>query len=547
VYNPRPMRAILKATVAAMLLIATSPFVAAALLPDGKELEAQHARIGSILISRKNIFDPSDPHEDHWPYRLANSLHMVTREEVIRRELLFHEGDLYEQKVIDESERNLRSLRVIYHVRIRPIAYHDGVVDLEVTSQDTWTLRPSVNLSRAGGNNAFSFSFSEQNLLGRLKILQIAQRSDVDRTTTQLQYLDPRILGSRFALRTYYADSSDGVSWGLFTARPFYSLDSRWSMNAGGEKVELVSKLYGEGDVISEFHRQTDTLTLTYGISSGLVGTNVVRFLFGYSYLSNQFERDSDQIGFGTTPVPENQKFSGPIFTLQTLKTQFIKVTNYNQFDREEDINLGNDLSASVWLSLKDFEAYTSQVILNLNDTVGIPISERTNFLYSGSLTGRVGSGDVENVVLAQAMETYCRVTPRQTFYGRLGLDVGINLDGQNQFLLGGDSGLRGYPTRQFDGDRRLLLTLEHRFFSDIEVLRLVRVGFAGFYDVGDAWYGTSEKLSDLHSDFGVGLRFGVVRSSVANISRLDLAYSVDAAQTDSPRFMILFGTAVKF
>ena len=93
-------------------------------------------------------------------------------------------------------------------------------------------------------------------------------------------------------------------------------------------------------------------------------------------------------------------------------------------------------------------------------------------------------------------MEVYCRATPRQTFYARLGLDVGENLDPQNQLLLGGDNGLRGYPTRQFDGNRRALLTLEHRFFSDIEVFRLIRIGFAGFADVGDAWYGGGERLS---------------------------------------------------
>ena len=70
---------------------------------------------------------------------------------------------------------------------------------------------------------------------------------------------------------------------------------------------------------------------------------------------------------------------------------------------------------------------------------------------------------------------------------------------------------------------------------------------FAGFVDVGDAWYGTSESLSDLHSDFGLGLRFGVVRSSVASIGRVDLAYSVDADQTDSPRIQLLFGTSLRF
>jgi outer membrane protein assembly factor BamA len=560
------MRAILPATVATILLCAVSPLTAEAPIPDGDELEAQQARIGRILITRKNIFDPSDPKENYWPYRLANKLHMVTREEVIRRELLFQEGDLYSQQLIDESERNLRALGVIYHVGIRPTSYHDGVVDLEVTSQDTWTLRPSVRFSRAGGNNAFGFSFSEQNLLGRLKVLSISRRNDIDRTTTQLSYLDPRILGSRYALRTYYADSTDGTSWGLFTSRPFYSLNTSWTMNAGGEHVHRTSKLYSDGDSVDEFVQVTDSFNASYGVSTGLVGNNVVRFTFGYQYLENLFSEvedapppsipcvlagdylpDPDAFPGSSICLPPNQKFSGPSFNLQVLKAQFIKATNYNQFDREEDFNLGNDLNISAWLSLKDFEADSSQVILGITDSVGVPITGNTNFLYTGALTGRIGSGEAQNVILAQAVETYCRVTPRQTFYGRLGFDVGINLDEQNQLLLGGDTGLRGYPTRQFDGDHRLLLTLEHRFFSNIELFRLVRLGFAGFADVGDAWYGSSESLSDLHSDFGVGLRFGVVRSSVASIGRLDLAYSVDADQTDSPRLQLLFGTSLKF
>jgi len=79
------MRAIYPATVAAIWLCAASLLIAETPIPDGEELEAQHARIGRILISRKNIFDPSDPKENYWPYRLANKLHIVTREEVVHR------------------------------------------------------------------------------------------------------------------------------------------------------------------------------------------------------------------------------------------------------------------------------------------------------------------------------------------------------------------------------------------------------------------------------------------------------------------------------
>ena len=531
----------------ALLLFAISPLPADAPIPDGAELEAGGARIGRIVISRKNIFDPADPHERYWPYRLANKLHVVTREDVIRRELLFREGDLYRHEIIEESERNLRALGVIYHVRIRPIAYHDGEVDLEVTSQDTWTLRPSARFSRAGGDNATGFSFSEQNLLGRLKLFQISRRSNVDRSTTQFLYADPRLFGSRYALRSSYARSSDGTSWGLSVERPFFSLDTPWSMSAGGGKMEQVSKLYQDGDTVFEFHQNTDSFNIAHGLSTGLVGSHVLRSTLGFAYLRNTFFQDSDQEGFGLRSVPPDQKFSGPVFTLESLEARYVKVRNYNQFDREEDFNLGHDLNLSLWLSLRDFEAEKSQAIVSLSDSVGFPASTKANLFQTFLLSGRVGSGDSENVIASEIIESYWRVTNRQTFYSRLGIDVGFNLDPQNQLLLGGDTGLRGYPTRQFDGDRRLLVSLEHRFFSDVEVFHLVRLGFAGFADVGDAWYQGGERLSDLHSDFGLGLRFAVVRSSVATVSRLDLAYSVDADQTDSPRFQVLFGTALRF
>ena len=517
-------------------------------LPSGPELEAAGARIGTIQIRRLNIFDPSDPREDNTFFRFANRLHIVTREQVIRRELLFREGDPYRQDLIDETERNLRALNVIYHIRIRPVAYRDGLVDLEVTSQDTWTLRPSVRIARAGGDTVTGFSVSELNLLGRLKFLQLSRRNDIDRTKTGLVYSDPRLFGTRLTLVATYNDNSDGVSRGLALARPFFSLDTRWSVSAAAQHLEQTSRLFQDGDTVSEFSQVSESLGLSYAFSNGLRDDRVRRYGFGYGYLRNVFTQEPEDEGFGLIPVPADRKASGPLFTFQRMRSRFIKEVNYSRFDRDEDFNLGNDLNLTAQLSLRSFGADRSELILGATDTLGIPLSPSANMFFSFSLAGRTGSGEVSNLTFSEAAETYWRMTPRQTFYTRLAFDAGIHLDGENQLLLGGETGLRGYPTRQFAGDRRLLLTLEHRYFWDREILELVRIGLAGFADVGDAWYGSSgEDLSDLHSDFGFGLRFAVTRSSVANISRLDVAYSVDARQTDSPRVQVLFGTAFKF
>jgi outer membrane protein assembly factor BamA len=514
-----------------------------AALPTGEELEAAGARIGKIRIHRLNIFDPDDPKEDFVLYRLANRLHVISRDRVIRRELLFQEGDLYRQDLIDESERNLRAIKVIYHVKIRTTAYHDGLVDLEVVTQDTWTLRPSVKVSRAGGNTTSSLGFNESNLLGHFKLLQFSHRKEIDRSTTGFFYSDPRLFGSRFNLSSSYQHHSDGKSRALSIARPFFSLDSRWSMSASGEHVEQHARLFENGDDISEFREFREAVSFSYAFSGGLIDSRVKRYGLGAGYLRSKFSQEPGDKGFGIVPLPEDQKFVGPFFTVERLKSRFIKVVNYNHFEREEDFNLGNDLNFSLQFSLRAFGADRSEGIISLTDSFGVPVSDSTNLLFSFSASGRTGGGDASNVILSESIESYWRATRHQTFYTRTAYDVGINLDRQNQFLLGGDNGLRGYPSRQFAGDRRFLITLEHRYFGDWEIFRLIRIGFAAFADAGDAWYDSP----DLHSDFGLGLRFAVSRSSVASVSRLDLAYSVDAKETDSPRLQLLFGTALKF
>src|SRR6185295_2390864 len=83
------------------------------------DMEAAGAIVGEIRIDPQNIFDVSDPKEDYLLYRLANMLHVVTREGVVRRTLLFKTGDKLSVRLIEESERLLRSTLQIYGARIR--------------------------------------------------------------------------------------------------------------------------------------------------------------------------------------------------------------------------------------------------------------------------------------------------------------------------------------------------------------------------------------------------------------------------------------------
>jgi len=49
------------------------------------------AVIGSIRLRRLSVFNLEDPEEDKWLYRLANDFHILTRESVVRSQLLIAE------------------------------------------------------------------------------------------------------------------------------------------------------------------------------------------------------------------------------------------------------------------------------------------------------------------------------------------------------------------------------------------------------------------------------------------------------------------------
>ena len=71
--------------------------------------------------------------------------------------------------------------------------------------------------------------------------------------------------------------------------------------------------------------------------------------------------------------------------------------------------------------------------------------------------------------------------------FGRLRLDYIDGLTGENQLTLGGQNGLRGYDNHYQVRDRSFLLNIEQRYYSDWHPLRLIRLGFAAFVDVGRA------------------------------------------------------------
>jgi outer membrane protein assembly factor BamA len=216
--------------------------------------------IGSIRITRYDVFNMEDPKESNKLYRLANKLNVITRESVIRDQLLVAEGDNYNPGRLAESERLLRELDFLYDATVRPWRVCGNVVDVEVITRDIWTLTPTIDFSRSGGDNSYAFGISDSNILGTGKEVTYLREDDADRTGDTFIYRDPALFGSRWNLRLTYSDNDDGYYRNFAITRPFFSVYERWSAGARATQGKFENATWFRGDEVTEFDQQTDTI-----------------------------------------------------------------------------------------------------------------------------------------------------------------------------------------------------------------------------------------------------------------------------------------------
>jgi hypothetical protein len=498
-------------------------------VPSFAELEAAGARVGKIRVLARDIFDTDDPKENYLLFRLANALHIQTRSEVIERGLLFKTGDPVSVRVLEETERLLRNNRYLYDVQFRPVAYHDGVVDIEVTTRDTWTLDLGVSLGRAGGANSGSVQIKEYNLLGTGTSMSLGHSSDVDRTSNVFQIANSRAFGTWTALGYSHASNSDGSRDAASIIRPFYELDSRWAAGISGSRDDRIDSVYNAGEIASEYRHRQNQGEAFGGWSAGLSNGWVQRFSAGMTYLDDVYTREPGRVA--PSPFPADEKLAGPFVRYELIEEHYEREQNRNVMGRPEFFALG--LASTVQLGWASSKLGSTQDTLLYSASVSRgfePLPDHTLTARS-AISGQYFGGKVYRQDFGALAQYYLPQTSNWLLYGAAGGDMLTNPSPADTLYLGGDNGLRGYPLRYQSGTRRALFTVEERYFSDLYLWRLFRFGAVAFYDVGRAWGGdnTNALNPGWIGDVGVGLRIVSVRSALSNVLHVDVAMPLNA------------------
>ena len=213
---PKRLRALSRSAAVALGLFAVSSFTRSAganptnysryeLGVIERELSARNARIdpapegkriSRIEIVRLEVFDEHDPIPD-----FVNIFHTTSRERVIRRELLFREGETWDQHRIDETARNLKALKQLSVVLMVPLLEPATErVRVLVITRDVWSLRLNSDFQVGEqGLNYLLLSPAEENLFGTHA--KVAAYFALQRDTYSIggSASHERILGSRLS------------------------------------------------------------------------------------------------------------------------------------------------------------------------------------------------------------------------------------------------------------------------------------------------------------------------------------------------------------
>ena len=496
-------------------------------LPSAAELEQSHARIGAIFIDVGDIFDTTKPGENKRLYRFANRVHIDTHESVLRAQLLFAEGDPFSERVLAETERTLRRLRYIREPKVRAVAFHDGVVDIEVTASDVWTMSPGLSFGRKGGTNSTSFSFDDYNVLGMGKRLSIGSSSNAERSSTTFEWKDPNVFGSRWTTNAEYSDNDDGTTSALSIERPFYSFDTHWTAGLSVGQDDGVLHRYALGKRADEYRRDLRTADLHFGTSHGWDDGWVRRFTAGLRLDEARFGNDSAYLP--SINLPADRRLVYPYAAMEWIQDDFATSTNLDQIERTEDFEFGKRFMVELGQSAGIFGADRTATLVRASASRGWRIFPRHTLFFGANLTSRLGSGN-DSSLFSAAARYYWRTSENTLFYTSLQGDLGHALDADADLTLGGDNGLRGYPLRYQTGSGRGLLTVEERFFTKWYPWHLFNVGAAVFADIGRT-FGTgaidTPQLGMLR-DVGFGLRLSNSRSALANVLHIDVAFPLD-------------------
>lgn len=526
--------------------------------------------IGAVRVYNEEVFAEPSPF-----LRFFNHFHTTTREATIREAAVVAPGEVWNQDRIDETARALRDPLWTSVVAVIPVtAQAPGTVDVLIVTRDIWSLRlNTVYTFQQGKLTNLTTSLSENNFLGRRDVLSAALTIDQGAIAAGPLFIDKNLFGEHVDFRARVDDiltrddltkhstlHSEGSDSTITLTRPLWSLASEWAAGASFSHRFAIDRQY-LGTHLRDY-QYTDMATGMTALfpreyAMRRWGTNAFvtrqwgeelkqQLSFGHSYNSQRprplddFAGDAAQrAAFIHGVLPVSEVTSTPYVEYAFFTPRYRTLRNVTTFDLAEDLRTGPDLDVVASFGLRLLGS--DRNFQRLSSGVGwtFPIERDGFFRVATGLGSRYQDGRwIDNTATVSVRGATPPISDTVRILAQSSLSTRWH-DTQNQFfVLGSDTGLRGFNINEFSGQRYFNLQVEARTLP--YPIWVLRIGGVVFYDLG----GAADSLARmaLHQDAGLGLRILIPQTS-AQLLKFDVPVPLDGAARGQVRFLAGFGS----
>jgi len=434
-----------------------------------------------------------------------------------------------------------------------PVRRCGDVVDVDVHTIDNWTLTPSIAFGSAGGVERYSVEVQDMNVLGLGKELLFRVSRSGEEHESRFVYGDDNVLGGPHRLRLEVGDTEDGERYEVSAGLPFRTASSSasWWLSALSETDSF--KLAPDAPQVSTVDTLSaaalvDTERFDLGVAAALSRStfDVARAGAGF-----RIERQITRLPVGLYEAAKRTDFEEayPYLQASWAQRKWTERSNYLGIGRIEDIDTGIGVHIEAGLLLEALGNGRDQLRFSAELAKAWHVGEDALHRLTLGGTRYVGAATDPNAPLARHAASI-----RYQYFRWLGerdqLDLRLVVEQHRgrspveDFRLGGEHGLKGYPNAYRRGSTRFVAVGEYRHVMPWTPLALAKVAFSAFAEVGRA--GVNETERETLADAGIGVMFSPTRSSRNDIVRFDIAVPL----VDGPgveRYLFFVGSRLTY
>ncbi len=463
-------------------------------------------KIRKIEIRRLNVFGSSienplssDPNKIE---NLLNKTHLNTNDFIIRKNLLFSEGDTVSSLILSDNERIIRQLPYIDDSRIIVVPVSREDVDIVVITKDVYSLGGTFEYKTIKEG---SLSVFEKNVFGLGHEFSLTVPFDPDLPDSPgfgIKYDINNIARLFINMNMFYFDGLGEKTYGISIERKLVSSTTKY---AGG--ISLREMLTTEDlDTMNVPQPLRYNLRDYWFSRSFLLDKKTVSRLIISARYTNNNVFDHPFI------LPDSyqylQKYKLFLASAAFSRQRYYKTNLIYGYGRTEDIPYGALLNFTAGKEISEFK---QRIYTGISLSTGHSVNGLGYFYSSAGLSTFFHEKETEQGLFLLRTNFFSNLV----YLGRYRIRNFIRVDYTRGFARYSDEylsikkadGFSGFRNDSVSGAQRLSFSLESVFFSPLDFLGF-KFAFFGYTDLGFL-FGTNQYVSEgeVISCIGAGIR----------------------------------------